>query len=250
MGIADGELLVVRVARCSNVYLRSVRMGLELAMRLSREGQPARFLHAGYLEDTEIAREIRRLVDQANSQVGRSIAFSLTNDLEAGVRYLAAADVCVASGRSAIEALALGRPTFVAWGSRYLGLIDRENVESVAQTNFQGRNTKKVGSDEDTVSGMFAAVRARFAEPDRGARTQEVCARIIRERYSVESAAEAYERLYADRTVTIDGFLRHFSNPRQLGRDLFHRLPPGVRFSRPMNFLRKSAIWPGLQKTD
>jgi hypothetical protein len=39
-------------------------------------------------------------------------------------------------------------------------------------------------------------------------------------------------------------------DPRQLGRDLFHRPPPGVRFSRPMNFLRKSAIWPGLQETD
>jgi len=250
LAIDDRELLVVRVARCSSVYLRSVHWGLALAERLVREGRPARFLHAGYVEDPGVADEIRRLVDQANRSAGRTVAWSVTDDVEAGTRYLAAADVCIGSGRSAIESVALERPTLVAWGSRFPGIVDAENIEQMADTNFQGRNTERIVSDDEVVGRMRDAVSRRFDEPDRGAAIQMDAARFVRSQYSVESAAEVYEHLYFDRTMTVDGALEYYANLRHLGRELYHRLPLNVRAGRTVSALRRAKLWPGLQRLE
>jgi hypothetical protein len=246
LGIAESDVLIVRVARCTGHYLKSVGFGIALAERLAREGRPARFLHAGYVEDRDVALEIRRAVDRANALAGRPLAFSVTDDVEVGTRYAAAADVCIGSGRSAIEAVALQRPTMVAWGSHYLGMVDAANIEAMARTNFQGRNTREIVSDEDIITEMHDAVRSRLGEPEQGALTHELCARLIWERYSVEHAAATYERLYADRMVTVESFLTHYSNTRNLGRELYYRLPPSIRFTRAVSFLRRARLWPGM----
>ena len=249
-GIGDDELLIVRVARCASVYSRSVGLGIALASSLTRAGRPARFLHAGYAEDPDVASDIRRLVDLANASAPRPSAFSITDDVESGTRYMAAADVCIGSGRTAIESLALERPTLAAWGSRYLGMVDGDNIHAFAETNFQGRHSQKLVSDEDAVAQMHEAVCRRLSEPEQGASTHERCAQFIRKQYSVEGAADTYERLYADRTVTVDGFLKYYSSPRHLGRELFYRLPLSIRVSRPVSFLRRAQLWPGLPGTD
>ena len=248
--LADEELLIVRVARCSAVYLRSVRAGIELARRLSQAGRRARFLHAGYIEDRAVAREIRSVVDEANASWSDPLASSVTDDVETGTRYAAAADVCIGSGRSAMEGIVLGRPTLVAWGSRYLGMVDADNLDAIAATNFQGRNSERVLSDDDVVDRMQHAVLSRLSDADAAARIHETCAQVVRARYSVDSAAEAYEQLYLDRAVTVDGPFRYYGNPRHLGREVFHRLPPGIRFSRPIDWLRRRRLWPGWQTTD
>jgi len=250
LAIAGDELLVVRVARCARLYLRSVRLGIDLAVRLVRAGKPAVFVHAGYVEDPDVAQEIRRMVHEANAAAGQLLAHSITENVEIGARYVAAADVCIAAGRSAIEAVALERPTLVAWGSRYLGMVDESNIQAMADTNFQGRNTQAIASDDEVVSQMHDAVRRRLTEPELGARTHTLCARFIKDRYSVESAAATYEVLYADRTVRVNGFLTHYSNPRHLGRELFHRLPVSIRASRAVSFLRRARAWPGVPGID
>jgi len=248
--IDESDLLIVRVARCTETYLKSVRCGIALAQRLTDEGRPARFLHAGFVEDRDVALEIRRAVDHANTLAGRPVAFSITDGVEIGTRYAAAADLCIGSGRSAIEAVALQRPTMIAWGSRYLGMVDGANIQAMAETNFQGRNTKKIVSDEDIVIEMHDAVRSRLTEPEQGVRTHELCARFIWEHYSVENAAVTYERLYADRTVTVESFLTHYTNIRHLGLELYYRLPPSIRFTRAASFLRRARLWPGMPGID
>lgn len=218
--------------------------------RLSQAGRRARFLHAGYIEDRAVAREIRSVVDEANASWSDPLASSVTDDVETGTRYAAAADVCIGSGRSAMEGIVLGRPTLVAWGSRYLGMVDADNLDAIAATNFQGRNSERVLSDDDVVDRMQHAVLSRLSDADAAARIHETCAQVVRARYSVDSAAEAYEQLYLDRAVTVDGPFRYYGNPRHLGREVFHRLPPGIRFSRPIDWLRRRRLWPGLQTTD
>jgi hypothetical protein len=83
-------------------------------------------------------------------------------------------------------------------------------------------------SDEDVVEQMHDALRARLADGGVAARVQASCAQFVRERHSVERAAEVYERLYADRTVTVAGALAHFGNPQHLGREILRRLPAGL----------------------
>ena len=246
LGIAESDVLIVRVARCTQHYLKSIGFGIALAERLTRGGRPARF----YTRATStIATSPWRFDEpwtQANALAARPLAFSVTDEVEVGNEYAAAADVCIGSGRSAIEAVALQRPTLVAWGSRYLGMVDDANIEAMAGTNFQGRNMETIVSDEDIVTEMHDAVRSRLAEPEQGARTHELCARFIWEHYSAEHAAATYERLYADRTVTVESFLTHYSNIRNLGRELYYRLPPSIRFTRAVSFLRRAHLWPGM----
>lgn len=237
--VADDELLVVRVARCAHVYLRSVCLGIALVSRLNREGRRAAFLHAGFVEDPAVAAEIRRCVDRANADAGRVVAHSITDDVTTGTPYAAAADVCIGSGRTAIEALALERPTFVAWGVRYLGLVDADGIQRIAETNFQGRQSARSTSDDDVVSEMYVALMRRLADEEAGLRASAACAAFVRERYSVEGAADAYERLYADRTVTVHGIARTLCNPAVLARELVYRLPAGVWQSRAMRWLRR-----------
>ncbi len=226
-GVTDEELLIVRVGRCASVYLRSVRLGLALAGRLNRDGRRAVFLHAGFVHEPDVALEIRQLVERANAEAGRTIAHSVTERLEPGTRYASAADVCIGSGRTAIEAIALERPTLVAWGARYLGLVDESNIAAMADTNFQGRQSQKIASDEDIVEQMQRAVCDRLAGGD-AARVQTACAQLVRERYSVERAADVYEQLYADRTVTVAGALAYFGKPQHVGREILRRLPASV----------------------
>ncbi|HVW04264.1 MAG TPA: glycosyltransferase [Vicinamibacterales bacterium] len=225
--VSDKDVLVVRVGRCASVYLHSVRLGIALVSRLNHDGHRATFLHAGFVHQPDVALEIRTLVEQANAEAGRTIAHSVTEGLETGTHYAAAADVCIGSGRTAIEAIALDRPTLVAWGARYLGLVDEANIATMADTNFQGRQSQTIVSDADVVAQMAHAVCGRLASDD-ATPIQASCAQFVRERYSVESAADVYEQLYADRTVTVAGALAHFSNPQHLGREILRRLPAGL----------------------
>lgn len=240
LGVADHDLLIVRVARCASVYLRSVRLGVALAVRLHREGHRAMFLHAGFIHEPNVAHQIRQLVDRANAEAGRTVACSLTERLETGTHYAAAADVCIGSGRTAIEAIALERPTLVAWGTRYLGLVDDANIGAMADTNFQGRQSQSLSSDDELVEQMHQAVRTRLANRESAAGVQARCAQFVRERYSVQSAADVYERLYMDRTVTVSGALRHFTNPAHLGRELLRRLPTRLTAHGAIGLLRRT----------
>jgi hypothetical protein len=166
-------------------------------------------------------------------------AHSITDDVEVASRYAAAADVCIGSGRSAIEAIALERPTLVAWGARYLGMVDGGNITAIAATNFQGRHAARSESDERLVEQMHAAVCRRLADPA-ASRIHTECAAFVADRYGVEAAAEAYERLYADRHVTVDGALAAFRHPRQLAREVFERLPGAIRSGRWARALRRA----------
>ena len=239
LGLSDDELLIVRVARCAPVYYPSIAAGVGLTDALNQSGRRATFLHAGYVQDPDVAQDIRLLIDRANAAAGRLVARSITDDVSLGARYLAAADVCISAGRSALESIALERPTLLAWGSRYLGMVSAGNIDELARTNFQGRLLSEHPSGSDVSRLMHEAVVERLADPN-GASTQASCARFVRDRYSVDAAADAYARLYADRTVTVEDALAHYGNPRHLWRALFHRLPRRVRDSRAVRILKRA----------
>jgi glycosyltransferase involved in cell wall biosynthesis len=220
LGIPAARLLVVRVARCNRLYIPGVRLGIRLAERLNAAGRDAAFLHAGYPQEPEAAAAIAGLVADANLRARRVVAWSETRDVALGTRFAAAADVCIASGRSAIEAIALERPTFVVWEHRYLGLVDDHSIADLADTNFQGRLSPRMGDDEQVVAAMAQAIATRLNDPERAERIARACAAFVESRYSIDEAAAVYERLYADRTIALDGPLRHFAGPGQFIHEL------------------------------
>jgi hypothetical protein len=243
LGLEEGSLLVVRVARCAAIYVRSIQLGIELTERLNfdgRDGKAATFLHVGYIQDPDAAARIQQLVEAANERAGRTIARTETHDVALGARYVAAADFCIASGRGALEALVLGRPTLVAFGPRYLGMVDETSIRDLAERNFQGRNDARTASADDDLNAIQEAVRRRLEDPARSARTQEACARFISDHYSIEGAATFYEGLYDDRTVGVASSVQHYTHPRHLLARLRRLVPRRYRDSRPKASLRRS----------
>jgi hypothetical protein len=191
-----------------------VRLGIGLVERLNAAGHDAAFLHAGYPQEPDAAAAIAGLVAKANARAGRVVAWTETRDVALGTHFAAAADICVASGRSAIEALALRRPTFVVWENRYLGLVDDRSIVDLADVNFQGRSSPGMGDEEQVVAAMAEAITTRLNDPDRAEGITGACAAFVESRYSLDRAVDTYESLYADRTLTVDGPVRHFAVPR------------------------------------
>jgi len=226
-GIPEDALLIVRVARAHPLYLKSVRIGIHLAEQLAAEGRPTFFLHAGYPQEQEVAELIRDLVLRANERAGRRIAFTESDDVALGARYMAAADLCIASGRSALEAIGLGRTTLLAWGDGVPGLVDDVSIATHADTNFQGRLEPSPIDEGGCLRQTLAALKARLADPEEDARIREVCARFVRERYSIQGAAVRYEELYWDRTIRVVSPMGAYLSPSRIGRAISERVRRG-----------------------
>jgi hypothetical protein len=99
-------------------------------------------------------------------------------------------------------------------------MADERSIADLAGSNFQGRGAPEMADDETVVAHMEKAVVDRLDHPDQAERVQHACAAFIEAEYSLEQAAETYERLYADRTVRIDGPFRHVANPLQFIREI------------------------------
>jgi len=56
---------------------------------------------------------------------------------------LAAADLVIAAGRSAIEALATGRPVVALGEARYVGVVSEETADEAQRTNFGDNDTRE-----------------------------------------------------------------------------------------------------------
>jgi len=97
-----------------------------------------------------VAATNRRLGADAVRQVGHQ------KDV---VPFVAAADVVIAAGRSAIEALAVGRPVVAAGESCYAGVVCEETSDHAMRTNFgdfaesQPPNPDRVAADVATLLG-------------------------------------------------------------------------------------------------
>jgi hypothetical protein len=239
LGVDHDTLLVARVARCAQVYLPSIRHGLELSEAFNRRGRRAMFLHAGYVQASAVAREIRAAVEAANARARRIVAHTETEDVAYGAKYLAAADICISSGRSAIEAVALARPTLINWGHRYLGIVTIDNIRGMAESNFQGRLAAPTASSDRTVEHMLEDVGGHLHDRETSTRSLADCSAYVREHYSAERAADEYTRLYLDRTVTCDGPFKHYFHPRRFAREIRRALPRRIRHHPSMNLLRR-----------
>ncbi len=77
------------------------------------------------------------------------------------VPALAAADVVVAAGRSAIEALAVGRPVVALGETHYVGVVGDETEAEALRTNF-GDTGRRAPSD---AAGVAAAVSGLLQDP-------------------------------------------------------------------------------------
>ena len=107
-------------------------------------------------------------------------------------RILASGDVFIGVSRSALEAMAAGRPVILAGGEGYGGLFAPEGLDDALRNNFTGRGAGLPAPEKlrDDI------VRALDLEPAQRAELGAFGRRVVLEHYSVtKMAGRLYPRV-------------------------------------------------------
>ncbi len=93
---------------------------------------------------------------------------------------MASCDIIIAPGRSALEAMALGRPTIAIGSKHYAGVVSESTWTDIAATNFGG-----IGSrfDEYSHGQLTADICALVADPSRRAALGAFGAQLVDEHF-------------------------------------------------------------------
>ena len=133
LGLPDGAPVIVLVGRLSGkrtaVAISAVR---DVFPRIRAAAPQAILLVVGGMRMPD---SFPALVAATNRGIGAEAVRHVGHQRDV-VPFMAAADVVIAAGRSAIEALAIGRPVVAAGEACYVGVVCPETAEHAMRTNF------------------------------------------------------------------------------------------------------------------
>ncbi|MCD5411181.1 MAG: glycosyltransferase, partial [Clostridiales bacterium] len=108
-------------------------------------------------------------------------------------KILSIADVVIGPGRTALEAMAMGKPVVIAGGEGYAGLINASNYELIKETNFTGRGVGRLTSAQQ----LYRELLSVFELPKNELKeTNEFIRRKIAESYYIDKMAINTEFIY------------------------------------------------------
>ena len=154
LGLPEEAKVVVLVGRLSGKRTPVAEDAVsEVFPRVRRAIADARLLVVGGMK---MPASFPALVSETNRRLGADAVRHVGH--QADVRpYLAAADVVVAAGRSAIEALVVGRPVVALGEACYVGIVCRETADRAMRTNF-GDFAERGRPDPATAAADIAAL--------------------------------------------------------------------------------------------
>ncbi len=154
LGIPVGAPLIALVGRLSGPRFDAARLVVsEVLPRLRASVPDARLVVAGGMR---VAGDFAAVVVEANGRLGEGAVLHLGH--VADVRsVLAAADVVIAAGRSALEALAVERPVVALGETHYVGVVDEATAAEARRTNF-GDTGARAAADAARVAGDVAGL--------------------------------------------------------------------------------------------
>lgn len=109
-------------------------------------------------------------------------------------QLLRVADVVVATGRSALEAMAIGKPVLAIGKAGYLGVITAQNWPQAVETNFADHGDLPT-PDPAIIS---AELRSLLAQPERCQRLGSTLRHLVCQYYDLNRVLEQTERVYAE----------------------------------------------------
>lgn len=187
-GVTTGPV-VVNVSRLSGPGARTASVLMELA-----ESEPDRFsgLHVFIVGDGTELTSLQRRAGIVNERLGR-VAVHVTGGRRDVERFFAVADLVVAVGRTALEAMASGRPVLVAGPDGIGDLITEDNFALFSRVNFTARHAPRP-LDHLNLARHLKKV---LLEPGLGARLGHFGREKVEEGYSVDGMVDAVARLYS-----------------------------------------------------
>jgi phosphatidylinositol alpha-mannosyltransferase len=226
--LAPGTLLVAVVCRLAReLKLEGLLAACRTFGNLVKEGRDVRLAIVG---DGPARAEVEAAANAANAVAGRS-AVTLMGQLMDPRPAYAAADIMLGMGGSALRALAFGKPLIVQGEAGYWRVCDPTTVSEFLESGWYG-----LGDGEAGDAALRAALLPLMDNRALRERLGSFGRKLIIERFSLESAAEAQVRLYEDairrsrRALPVEiaraswGVGRYFVG-RRVARALRHPMP-------------------------
>lgn len=183
-----GKKIIMYLGRLDDDSSRGAKALLESAPLLYDKNKDVRVVIVGNGENLD---EMRKRADEINVVAGENIAF-LPGGTTDAASYIAACDVFVAPSRSAMEALASGKPTVVAGNFGMLGIFSPEIEHEAKRTNFCCRGSEPATAEKiaaDVLKLLSCSEEEREALSNYGRR-------FIEENYSVRAMCDTCEKVY------------------------------------------------------
>lgn len=183
-----GKKVVMYLGRLDDDSSLGAKALLESAPALYHEDKDIRVLIVGAGKKLD---DMRKRAEEINKNAGEQIAI-LPGGTSQSAEYIAASDVFVAPSRSAMEALASGKPTVVAGNFGMLGVFSPKIADEAERTNFCCRE-----SEVPTAEKITKCVLEVFAYSKEERKNAALYGRrFIEEHYSVRVMADVCEGAY------------------------------------------------------
>lgn len=186
LGLAPGELVMLRINRIVPVYEPVSRNFIDLGRRLRAGGLPVRVVVLGAAEDPAVAARLRA-EEGEGVHVVTDPAFT-----RRAAEVADAADVVLGTGRSLMEAASLGKVLLVPLANRRCPrLLTPETLDELWRCNFSQRSRTAATEEE-----LFAAIERTLRDPA----ARQACAAFARRTWERHFQVDvpAYVRLYED----------------------------------------------------
>ncbi|RKY72372.1 MAG: hypothetical protein DRP97_00745 [Candidatus Latescibacterota bacterium] len=143
--------------------------------------------------------EINILARKINQEFDREVVKIMrpTKDI---IDIINSSEVVVAIGRSALEAMACGKPVVIAgrrtgpFGGSFGGIISKDNVPEIKKYNFSGRNSSEVTSPENIAEAIIKLLTDDNYRQEVGAFGRK----IVEEEFNIEKIAGQMENVYLE----------------------------------------------------
>lgn len=141
--------------------------------------------------------EINSLARKINQQFDRE-AIKIMRPTKDIIEIINSSEVVVAIGRSALEAMACGKPVVIAGrrtgpsGGSFGGIISKDNVSEIKKYNFSGRNSSEVTSPENIAETIIKLLTDERHRQEVGAFGRK----IVEEEFDSKKIAEQIEGVY------------------------------------------------------
>ena len=196
--LPEGSRVLMRIVRHAPEYEAGLIAGADAVLRLYRAGVDVRFVHIGFVAPAAVEsyRRVQRHFAAVNQQVGTEVALTVQDEALEALRYLPLADVALASGRAAFEAMLFSKPVVISGVNGFAGRVDSGTVDEIAHYNFSGRNVAERKDEAVSVRELAAAIGDLLA--DRAA-YDEIAAfgrTYVEENLDVRGAVDRYEARY------------------------------------------------------
>lgn len=180
--LTEGGTRIVSISRLDPDASTAAKLLVEAAPALYRAHPEAEIYIVGGGEEYE---SIRRRAEAVNEQLNKTVVIMTGSRTDAN-RWLAMADIFVGSSRSALEALAAGKPVVAVGNAGYLGVLTEDTLPAAMKTNFMYRDCPK-STPEKVLDGLHEIMSL---PPEAHAAMGEIGRAFVQRHYSVARMAD------------------------------------------------------------